>query len=465
MEIKESCGLFGIFGNGEDVARVTFFGLYALQHRGQESAGIAVTNGESIIYYKDLGLVNQVFDEKILQMLKGKISIGHVRYSTTGSNRLSNAQPIISSEGDFPIALAHNGNIVNAIEMFEKLESMGYRFESATDSEVIMNFIKSLGTNDILQCLEEVMKKIRGAYSLLIMVKDKLIGLRDPWGIRPLSLGKMNNSFVLSSETCAFHTIGAEFIREIKPGEVVIISKDGLKSYSLVDTHREFMCIFEFIYFARPDSRIFGKNLHYVRRMMGQELANEHFMPADLVIGVPDSGTPASIGYAEKSGICWGEGLIKNRYIHRTFIQPDQRLRELGVRMKLTPLTENIKGKKLVVVEDSIVRGTTTSSIVKLLRESGANEVHLRISSPPYKFPCFYGIDTAKREELIASKNTVDEVKEIIEADSLKYLSIEGLIKAIGLSEDKFCLACFNDKYPIPIPQQLQIDKFCLERV
>lgn len=456
------CGIFGIYAPGEDVARLTYFGLYALQHRGQESAGIAVSSGQDIVVYKEMGLVNQVFDEKILQVLKGKISVGHVRYSTTGSSRVFNAQPLVVKGKNFTVALSHNGNLTNYQELRKKMEKEGVVFETTSDSEVMAYYL-TRQNKKIEEALLSSLPNFKGAFSLLILTENKLIAVRDSYGIRPLSMGKINGHFVFASETCALKTIGAEFLREVKEGEMVVVDKSGVKSYIYGQNAKKAVCVFEFIYFARPDSYILGKSLHLVRRRMGQYLAREHPADAHLVIPIPDSGTPSSIGYAEESKIPWGEGLIKNRYIHRTFIQPDQRLRELGVKMKLTPLIPNIKGKKIVIVEDSIVRGTTTSSIVKMLKEGGAREVHVRISSPPYRHPCFYGIDTASSVELIAFSHTVEEIRKIIGADSLAYLSISGLIKALDLSRDNLCLACFNDDYPIKIPTQLELKKLSLE--
>lgn len=462
--MKEACGIFGIYAPGEDISRLIYFGLYALQHRGQESAGISVSSGRDIIVYKDMGLVNQVFDEKILSILKGEIGIGHVRYSTTGSSIPQNAQPIVVKGKKHKIAIAHNGNLVNSEELRKKLTHSEISFTSTTDSEIIAHYIANSSQEKIEDAILESLPKFRGAYSLLILTNKELIAVRDPYGIRPLSIGKLNSFYVVASETCALNTIGADYLREVQPGEIVIIDENGLRSMVGIPSKRKSICVFEFIYFARPDSYIYGKNLHLCRRRMGQLLAEESPAKGDIVIPLPDSGIPAAIGYAEKSKIPFGEGIIKNRYILRTFIQPDQRMRELDVRMKLNPLKENLKNKRVILVDDSIVRGTTSKKLVRLLKESGAKEVHVRVSSPPIKYPCYYGIDMATYQELIASSHTVEEIREILDADSLYYLTIEGLISAIDLPKEYFCLACFNDDYPIKIPKQLEFSKFAFEK-
>jgi amidophosphoribosyltransferase len=449
------------------VARLTFFGLFALQHRGQESAGIAVSDGEEIFIQKDMGLVPAIFDEQLLSLLRGHIAIGHTRYSTTGSSVIRNAQPILISDEDLSIALGHNGNLINAVELRQKLTEQGIRFDATTDSEIIAHLVHrelAYGASTE-EALRTVMEKISGAYSIALLTERELVGLRDPYGLHPLCLGQLDGAgFVLASETCALNVVGAQFIQEIEPGEAVIIDEDGWRMVQLVESPRKAMCIFEFLYFARPDSDIYGRSLHAARRRMGQQLAVEHPVEADLVIPVPDSGTPAAIGYAEASRIPFGEGLMKSRYIQRTFIQPDPRQRELGVRLKLTPLRENLAGKRVVMVDDSIVRGTTTRSIVRLLFDAGAREVHVRICAPPIRYPCFYGIDMATRGELIASNQTVEEVREHIGATTLGYLSPKGLEKAIGVSGKHFCWACMTGKYPLPIPQDLKDAKFALEQ-
>jgi amidophosphoribosyltransferase len=464
--VHDACGVFGVFGPGLDVARLTFFGLFALQHRGQESAGIVSTDGERFFEVKDMGLVSQVFDEERLASLHGYASVGHTRYSTTGSSLLCNAQPVVVETRHGRIALAHNGNLVNTNILRRELEAYGIAFESTTDSEVMAQLIafEARTQPSLAQAIHAAMGRMKGAYSVVLLTHGALYGFRDPWGIRPLCLGRINgHNYALSSEPCGLDVVGATFLQEISAGELVTITEDGLNFQVVAEETRPSMCMFEFIYIARPDSHIYGKSLHLSRRRMGQELAREYPANADLVIAVPDTGTPAAIGYAEESRIPYGEGLIKNRYIHRTFIQPDQRLRELGVRMKLNPLREALTGKRVVVVEDSIVRGTTTRNIVKVLREAGALEVHLRISSPPYKYPCFYGVDTFERKQLLASRLDVESIREFIGADTLGYLSVAGLVRAVNLPRDIFCLACLNGEYPIEIPRDMKVSKFSLE--
>jgi len=462
----DECGVFGVFAPGYDVARLTYFGLFALQHRGQESAGIAVVEGQKVKVHKAMGLVSQVFDEEILSELSGTIAIGHTRYSTTGSSVLCNAQPIVVDTPYGPIAVAHNGNIVNTAELRQQLEDEGIRFQSTNDSEVIARCIGSLHKGDIVRAVRETMACVSGAYSVVVLTPTQILAFRDPNGIRPLCLASFNGSgYVVSSETCALNPINAKFIREIEPGELVVIDHDGVTEYKTLFPERPAMCVFEFIYLARPDSNIYGKSLHAARVRMGQELFAEHPVDAQVVIPVPDTGYPAAIGFSQASHIPLNEGLIKNRYIGRTFIEPDQRMRERGVRMKLSPLKENLTGKRVVMVDDSIVRGTTTGQIVKLIREAGATEVHVRISSPPVKWPCFYGIDMADRKDLIAARQTLEEIRQHIGADSLGYLSVKGLAKAVGVSKDKFCNACFTGDYPIEVPKDLRMSKFSLEQI
>ncbi|MDO8587022.1 MAG: amidophosphoribosyltransferase [Armatimonadota bacterium] len=464
-ELQEECGVFGVYAPGEDVSRVAFFGIFSLQHRGQESAGIAVTDGKQINIHKQMGLVTQVFQEDVLASLKGDIAIGHTRYSTTGSSVLRNVQPMLSTGkvGDF--ALAHNGDLVNAAELRADLMDRGVEFSTTNDSEVIAKLIANSRAHTIEEAIIETMGLIRGAYSVLVMTEHKLMGFRDPNGIRPLCIGKLNDGhMVMASETCAIATVGADFVREVEPGELVVIDENGLREIQALPVARRAICIFEFIYFARPDSTIYAKNIHAARRRMGHELAKEHSAPnTHMVFPIPDTGTPAAIGFAQASRTPYAEGVIKNRYIHRTFIQPDQRMREMGVRMKLSPLKENLAGKRVVMVEDSIVRGTTTRGTVRMLKEAGAAEVHVRISSPPYKFPCFFGIDTANQNELIAAKHTVEEIRQHIGADSLGYLSLKGLVNAIGLRKENFCTACLDGKYPIDIPREARLSKFIFE--
>lgn len=466
--VRDGCGVFGIYGPGQDVARITFFGLFALQHRGQESAGIAVSDGCKFSLVREMGLVSQIFDEAALSSLHGFISIGHTRYSTTGSSLITNAQPIVVESRLGQLAIAHNGNLINATELRDELVGQGAVFVSTTDSEVIARLLAAIAetADTMLEVIRLAMQRMRGAYAVVAMTNEALYGFRDPWGIRPMCLGLYNDEhYVLASESCAMDVIGADFIQEVGAGECVMIDGNEPVFHTLSDDVRPSMCIFEFIYVARPDSHIYGRSLHLSRRRMGQELAREHPVEADIVISIPDSGTPAAIGYAEASHIPYGEGLIKSRYIHRTFIQPDQRLRELGVRMKLNPLREALSGKRVVVVDDSIIRGTTTRKIVKLLRESGATQVHVRVSSPPYKWPCFYGIDTCEQKQLVGSQMDVEGICKHIGADSLGYLSIGGLARAISLPKNIFCLACLNGEYPIQIPEELQVSKFAYEEL
>ncbi len=458
--MHECCGVFGIYAPNEDVARLTFFALFALQHRGQESAGIATTDGKKIQVYANMGLVSQVFSEDSLSKLGGDIAIGHSRYSTRGSSRISNVQPIVVGNGANTIAIAHNGNIVNAEHLYQELSDQGYTFRSSTDTEVIANLIISSPEKDLVDKIRYAMHRLQGAYSLAIMTNHSLFGVRDPFGVRPLCLGAIDGGWVLASESCALDHIGASFIREIEPGEIVSITESGVDSYQ-EEAGRKALCIFEYIYFARPDSVINGRLLYPARQAMGEGLAQEHPVDVDLVIGVPDSATAAGIGYSHYSGIPLTEGLLKNRYVGRTFIEPDQRIRDLGVKLKFNPLPQMLDGKRIVVVDDSIVRGTTTPSVVKLLKRAGAREVHMRICAPPIRYPCFFGVDMATRGELIAAHKTISEVRDFIGADSLGYLSIDGLIKAVALPKDIFCLACFTGDYPIPV--QLEMDKLALE--
>lgn len=462
---KEECGVFGVFAPGMDVARLTYFGLFSLQHRGQESAGMMVSDGQQLKWYKEMGLVNQVFDERVLGQLQGDIAIGHTRYSTTGSSVLRNAQPLHCAWGEGTVGVAHNGNLINTEELRAEMESEGIVFETTNDSEVIARMIATQQDRSLEEAVAHTMSRLRGAYSVVVLTEDTLIGFRDPYGIRPLCLGLLENRhYVLASETCALNTIGAEYVREVAPGELVVISQKGLSRRQAVPQVRDAMCLLEFIYFARPDSAIYGRGLHAARRRMGAELAREHPCPdADLVMGVPDGATPAAIGFSEGSGIPYGEGLVKNRYIGRTFIQPDQRMREAGVRMKLMPIKEALAGKKVVMVDDSIVRGTTTGQIVKRLIDAGAAEVHVRITAPPVSWPCFYGIDMANQEDLVAYRHSVEEIRQQIGATSLGYLSLDGLTRAIGVPSERFCSACFSGEYPIEIPAHVRVSKFALE--
>ncbi len=462
---REECGVFGIFAPGEDVARLTYFGLFALQHRGQESAGIMVSDGRQIKWYKEMGLVTQIFDERTLSQLQGDLAIGHTRYSTTGSSVLRNAQPLHCAWGDGTVAIAHNGNLVNTEELRAELEADGVPFGTTNDSEVIARMIATQQDKTLEEAVAHTMTRLHGAYSVVILTEDKLIGIRDSVGNRPLCLGIHNNkNYVLASETCALNTVGAQYLREVEPGEMIVIDKNGMRERQVIPIERRATCMLEFIYFARPDSTLYGRGLHDCRRRMGQELAREHPIPdADMVMPIPDTGTPAAIGFAEASGIPYGEGVVKNRYIQRTFIQPDQRMREAGVRMKLMPIKEALGGKRVVMVDDSIVRGTTTGQVVKLLFDAGAAEVHVRITAPPVRFPCFYGIDMANQEDLVAARHSVEEIRQMIGATSLGYLSLGGVAKAIGIEGDKFCRACFDGQYPIEIPPHVRVSKFALE--
>ena len=458
--MHESCGVFGVYASGINVAQATFFALFALQHRGQESAGIAVTDGNEIKIHTNMGLVSQVFTETDLSLLTGYISIGHNRYSTTGSSRPTNAQPIIAKSDGLTIALAHNGNIINFKLLRDELQERGFHFHTSSDSEVIANLLLASPGRNWQQKIAHAMSRLQGAYSLVILTENELIGVRDSFGVRPLCLGTIDSGWSIASESCALDHIGAQFIREIEPGEIVVINSHGVKSFKK-GKGKKALCIFEYIYFARPDSIIQGKLLYPTREAMGRILAEEYPVDADLVMGVPDSATAAGIGYSNASGIPYCEGLLKNRYVGRTFIEPDQRIRELGVQLKFNPLSRIISGKRLVVVDDSIVRGTTTPYVVNLLKKAGAAEVHLRICAPPIRYPCFFGVDMASRWQLIAARKTVPEIREYLGADSLGYLSLDGLIRAVDLPRDIFCLACFTGVYPIPV--QIEMDKLALE--
>lgn len=462
-KFKDECGVFGIRCSDDsiDCTKLTYLGLYALQHRGQESAGIAAYNGENVVCFKGMGLASEVFREGIPDDLKGKISIGHVRYSTTGASTLSNALPLVIKYKMGNIALAHNGNLINADVLRDLLEDGGAVFQTSIDSEVIANLIARYARKGFESAIQETMQAVKGSYALVIMADDKLIGVRDPQGIRPLCIGKLDNAFILASETCALDTVGAEFVRDVEPGEIVIIDDEGLKSLKIDEETKSSVCIFEYIYFARPDSIIDGISVYEARRNAGIALAVEHPADADLVISVPDSGTVAAIGFAEQSHIPYGEGLIKNKYVGRTFIKPSQSLRELAVQVKLNPLRRSIEGKRIVLVDDSIVRGTTSKKIVTLLRNAGAREIHVRICSPLIKYPCYFGIDTPSRKQLIGANYPVEEIRDIIGADSLGYLSLEGLIRSTSNSRG-FCTGCFSGLYPMSVPKEA--DKYIFEK-
>ena len=453
-KFKEECGVFGIYSpEGYDVASITYFGLYALQHRGQESAGIAVSDGKTIKYHKDMGLVSDVFSEKILAEMKGISAIGHVRYSTSGSSNVVNAHPIVAQYKLGQIAIAHNGNLVNSDVIRELLEDGGTVFQTSSDTEVILHLIGRAAKKGIETAIVDAIQAVKGSYAIVIQAGDKLIGVRDPQGIRPMCLGKIGNSYILSSESCALDTVGADFVRDIDPGEIVIIDSDGIKSINFGEKTRGQVCAFEYIYFARPDSTIDGINVYESRVKAGRKLFEEHPVEADIVIGVPDSGIPAAIGFANASGIPFGIGFIKNRYVGRTFITPTQEMRERAVSIKLNPLKVNVDGKRVVVIDDSIVRGTTSRKLVETLRKAGATEVHFRISSPVVKYPCYFGIDTPYRSELIGARMSVEEMNKEIESDSLGFLSQKALVETISQGKG-FCLGCFSGVYPVAAPME-----------
>jgi len=456
---REACGLFGVWAPGEDVARLTFFGLFALQHRGQESAGMAVSDGTRILVYRELGLVSQVFDERTLSTLQGDLCIGHTRYSTTGSTTWENAQPAFKTNGTRGLALGHNGNLVNTSELALRAGKKG---TASTDSDVVATLLARGLDEGLEQSAMEVLPTLAGAFSFVMMDERTVYGARDPYGIRPLAIGRIGSGYCLASETCALDVVGASFVRDVEPGELVTIDERGIGSRRFAESPRPALCLFEFVYLSRPDSRMFGRSVHETRREMGRLLAAEAPVHADLVIPIPDTGQSAAQGFAEASGIPYGEGLIKNRYIGRTFIEPTPALRSRGVKLKLNPLPDAIRGKRLVVVDDSIVRGTTTRQIVQVLREAGASQVHLRIVSPPIRWPCFYGIDMSTRAELIAAGTSVEGVRDFVGADSLAYLGLQSLVAAVGSTEDAFCRACFDGKYPIPVGEE-EPSKFALE--
>lgn len=457
-EIHEACGVFGIYNQDKfDTAQIMYFGLYALQHRGQESCGIAINNNCEITGQKGIGLVPEVFTEKVLDRMEGNLAIGHTRYSTTGGSSIENCQPLIFTYKGGRMALAHNGNLINASKIRYELENKGAIFQTSTDSEVIANLISRNGLKckDLDEVLIKTMDVIEGAYALVIMTQKRLVGIRDPWGLRPLCIGKLGNSYVLSSENCAFDAIGAEFIRDVEPGEIIFIEGDSLTSIKTKYNKPYRFCIFEHIYFARPDSFIDGASIYKSRLEAGRLLAIESPIEADLVVGVPDSGITAAIGYSRQSGIPYGEALIKNRYVGRTFIQPTQQLRERSVGIKLNALREEIEGKRIIIIDDSIVRGTTSYKIIQMLKNAGAKEVHMRISSPPVLNPCYFGIDISSKEHLIAANYTIEEIRESINADTLAFLSVESLLKTpIGAPANCFCTGCFTGDYPMKVPMQ-----------
>ena len=465
---EEACGVFGVFAPGEDVAKLTYFGLYALQHRGQESAGIATFDGNEVHLHKEMGLVSQVFNETILNKLPGTIAIGHTRYSTTGSSRVVNAQPAVLQTKRGALALAHNGNLVNTPALREELLQNKHNLLTTTDSEVIAFAIAEEvdAGKEWLDGAITAFQRCQGAFSLVIGTPVGMMGVRDPHGIRPLVIGTLDTKeerYVLASETCGLDIIGATYLRDVEPGELVWITEEGLASFYWTQQTQRKLCIFEMIYFARPDSTMNNESLYSYRMRIGRQLAKESLVDADVVIGVPDSGIPAAIGFSQASGIPYAEGLIKNRYVGRTFIQPTQTMRESGIRMKLNPLKDVLAGKRVIIVDDSIVRGTTSRKLVKALRDAGATEVHMRVSSPPVTHPCFYGIDTDNQDQLIAATKSVEEIAKLLEVDSLAYLSQEGMLQTTKEDPANFCSACFNGDYPIAIPETVKRSKLMLE--
>lgn len=454
-KLKEECGVFGVYSQNinDDIASLVYYGLYALQHRGQESCGIAISNGQKIDCYKDMGLVSEVFHKDVLEKLNGNMAIGHVRYSTSGESEVKNAQPLLSKFKLGSIAIAHNGTLTNADVIRELLEEVGSVFQTSIDSEVIINLIAKNYKKGIERSLVDAIQFIKGSYALAILLKDKLIGARDPNGIRPLCLGKKDDMYVLSSESCGVDAVGADFVRDIEPGEIVIIDKDGVRSIKFAEKTNCATCSFEYIYFARPDSVIDNINVYESRIRAGEILYEEYPCDADVVIGVPDSGVPAAIGYSKASGIPFSIGLVKNKYIGRTFISPNQEMRDREVSVKLNVLKSNVEGKRVVIIDDSIVRGTTSKRLVTILRKAGAKEVHFRVSSPPVKFPCYFGIDTPYRSELIGANNDVEDIRKAIGADTLGFLSINGLLKSLN-KRNGFCLGCFSGEYPISTPNE-----------
>ena len=447
-KFHEECGVVGVFGHPE-AATVAYLSLYALQHRGQESAGIVASNGEALISHRGMGHVAEIFDQEILGRLGGRLAIGHNRYSTSGSTVLKNCQPFVVEWAQGALAIAHNGNLVNADELRSRLEARGSIFQSTVDSEVIIHLIAASTEATLTERITDALSQVKGAYSLVFLTEDRIIAARDPGGFRPLVLGRIGDAVVVASETCALDLVDARYEREIAPGEIVTVSERGIDSVQPFPRQETHTCIFEYIYFARPDSRVFGRNVYEVRKALGRQLARESPVPADIVIAVPDSGVPAAIGYAEQAHLPYEMGLIRNHYVGRTFIEPSSSIRHFGVKVKLNALREVLTGKRVVVVDDSIVRGTTSRKLVAMIRQAGAREVHMRISSPPTTHPCFYGIDTPTREELIASSHSVAEIREYLGADSLAYLSVAGLY-AFTAKRASFCDACFTGNYPIP---------------
>lgn len=460
-EVKEHCGLFGVY-NHPNAARLAYMGLFALQHRGEESAGIVVSDGENLSKHLGMGMVEEVFSEEDLSALKGSLAIGHTRYSTTGSSLLKNAQPLQVDYSRGAIAIAHNGNLINALLLRDQMEANGSIFQTTIDSEVILHLLADPQYARFEQSLVEAVKKLRGAFSLVILREDMLIGIRDPNGFRPLVIGKLGDSTLLVSETCALDLLGAKFIREVEPGEVVFINRSGIRSVKPFASQDSSHCIFEHVYFARPDSIVFGESVHLVRGALGKQLAREHPADADVVVAIPDSGNSAALGFSAESGIPFEFGMMRNHYVGRTFIQPKQQTREFQVRVKFNPVTAVLSGKRVVVVDDSIVRGTTCKARLKSIRAAGATEIHMRVSCPPIKFPCFYGIDFPTKEELIGSTHSLDEIRRFLEVDSLGYLSLEGLLGAVQEGKKRYCTACYSGEYPLPVGRE--VNKYVLER-
>lgn len=459
---RDACGIFAIYGH-EEAAKLTYFGLYALQHRGQESAGIVVSDGTRVMGHKAMGLVPEVFNEEILEGLKGHMALGHVRYSTTGSSLLVNAQPFRVMYSGKSFAVAHNGNIVNAREIRTELENRGSIFQTTMDSELVLHLAARSFRSGLEQSIIDAMTRLKGAYSMVVMTEDSIVAAKDPNGFRPLALGKLDSGYVIASETCAFDLVEAEFIRELEPGEILIIDQDGLRTVRSGLPVQKSQCIFELIYFSRPDSTIFGQNVYEFRKRQGELLAEEFPIEADLVMPFPDSGNYAAIGYAQASGIPFEMGVIRNHYIGRTFIQPSQSMRDFGVKVKLNPVKKLLKGKRVVIIEDSIIRGTTSRTRVKSLREIGVRALHMLVSCPPHRYPCPYGIDFSTRGELIAASKSVEEIRDFVGLDSLGYLDIKNLQKATHIPTDTLCYACFNGCYPVPVADG-EASKYCFER-
>ncbi len=448
-KFREECGVFGIWGH-PDAARLTYLGLYALQHRGQESAGIATWERGRILTEKGMGYVADLFDEARLARLPGTSAVGHVRYSTSGESRLENAQPIVYNTNKGPLAIAHNGNLVNGDELRRELEEEGSIFTTTSDTEVFLHLMARSRRDSVLSALEDVLTRVRGAYSIVLLAGERVIAARDPQGFRPLTMGRLGDSHVVASETCAFDLLNAEAVRDVEPGEIVVFDSGGVASASFAMGRRTAHCVFEHVYFARPDSIVYGRSVAEARRQFGRRLAREHPVRADVVVPVPDSGIFAALGYAEEADIPYSMGLVRNHYVGRTFIEPKQSIRHFGVKVKLNPVRSVVQGKRVVLVDDSIVRGTTSKKLVRLLKGVGATEVHMRISSPPTLFSCQYGIDTPRRKELIAATNELDAIRLFVEADSLGYLSLEGMLAVFGKGENEMCAACFSGRYPVP---------------